>query len=260
MCCALCSAFFFADFEILDSRSMMGIRQALADPLQPPECVLGDIAGVDDPHHIAVIQDRRFLDMMIGKHVADGSQIVRQVYRDDGFAGDVPDFAVHQLLQFFVKIHGHKGRRIDVEGMLGGEKPKNISVGDKSDQRLVAIDHGNAADAFFRQQIQHGGQAGVTVDCVDILFHKLRQGRGLCRRSRGSLRMDAEYAVAGRAEEAGDDFQAHAHQDRGDDRPQAHAPQRVDQHQAGDQRDDDHADVEDQLDGGKRFSCDFGDG
>ena len=112
----------------------MGIRQALADPLQPPECVLGDIAGVDDPHHIAVIQDRRFLDMMIGKHVADGSQIVRQVYRDDGFAGDVPDFAVHQLLQFFVKIHGHKGRRIDVEGMLGGEKPKNISVGDKSDQ------------------------------------------------------------------------------------------------------------------------------
>ena len=72
--------------------------------------------------------------MMIGKHVADGSQIVRQVYRDDGFAGDVPDFAVHQLLQFFVKIHGHKGRWIDVEGMLGGEKPKNISVGDKSDQ------------------------------------------------------------------------------------------------------------------------------
>lgn len=72
--------------------------------------------------------------------------------------------------------------------------------------------------------------------------------------------MDAEYAVAGRAEEAGDDFQVHAHQDRGDDRPQAHAPQRVDQHQAGDQRDDDHADVEDQLDGGKRFSCDFGDG
>ena len=156
---------------------MMGIRQTLADPLQPPECVLGDIAGVDDPHHIAVIQDRRFLDMMIGKHVADGSQIVRQVYRDDGFAGDVPDFAVHQLLQFFVKIHGHKGRRIDVEGMLGGEKPKNISVGDKSDQRLVAIDHGNAADAFFRQQIQHGGQAGVTADCVDVLFHKLRQGR-----------------------------------------------------------------------------------
>lgn len=173
---------------------MTGIRQALADPLQPPECVLGDIAGVDDPHHIAVIQDRRFLDMMIGKHVADSSQIVRQVYRDDGFAGDVPDFAVHQLLQFFVKIHGHERRRIDVERVLSGEKPQDISVGNKPDQRPVAIDHGNAADAFFRQQIQHGGQAGVTADCVDVLFHKLRQGRGLCRRSRGSLRMDVERA------------------------------------------------------------------
>ena len=81
VCCALCSAFFFADFEILDSRSMMGIRQALADPLQPPECVLGDIAGVDDPHYITVVQHQRFLDMMIGKHVTDGFQIVRhQLY------------------------------------------------------------------------------------------------------------------------------------------------------------------------------------
>ena len=247
----------------------------LSDPLQPLECIFRDIAGVDDTHHIAAGEHRRFLDMMLGEDVADLAQIVRHIHRDDRLTGDVPDFAVHQIAELFIKIHGHERRRIHVERMLCGEESQDIPVGNKADQRLAAIDYGNAADALFCQQLQHSGQAGVAVYRVNVLLYQLRQRRALCRRRRGRFagglcrirrsirrrfRMNAEDAVASRTEDPRDDFQAHAHQDRGDDRAQAHAPQGVDQHQAGDQRDGDHADVEDQLDGGKRFFRDFGNG